>query len=129
MLFEEVDQLLAEQRALSVKVDEVISKLKDISIPVADRWLAFTKLTENKLFVNYELYGDGFIDTLGSNLTLYDDFYYERCETVEYTSMFEHLMEADGEYQKKLVEARENNLDAWREAVLASGYSGFKYDW
>jgi hypothetical protein len=107
----------------------ILEQLKDPSIPLDERWKAYTDLVKAGVLDNNEIYGDGFVDTLGENLTLYDDFYVERHETRDFIDMYDHIMESDGDYQKELVAARETNLAAWQEEVLASGYSSFTYDW
>lgn len=107
----------------------IVEQLKDTTIPLETRWQAYKTLVDKDILVNNETYGHGFLDELGDNLTLYDDFYIERHQTSNFTEMYDHLMEADGSYQERLVAARDANLAKWQEAVLASGYSSFTYDW
>lgn len=83
-----------------------------------DRWQAFELVYKE---LPTELYGNGFIDELGSNVALYDDFYVERHETVSYKDMWDRIRDYD-EYSEEV-------CDHWRECVLASGDGSFRYDW
>lgn len=66
---------------------------------------------------------------------LYDDFHIERRETVLFADIDEQVVSnlpADGEEPDEyncLYFQFFQKRDLWREAVLASGYSGFTYDW
>tara|TARA_Y100001001_G_scaffold164642_1_gene197769 strand:- start:2459 stop:2851 length:393 start_codon:yes stop_codon:yes gene_type:complete len=117
------------RKMLDEEVEPLLNSLKTPDLPLVDRWAAYTTLVEGNVLTNIESYGDGFVETLGRNLTLYDDFHCERHETMLYTDMYQHILEADGDYQQDLVAARETACDAWREKVLASGTAGFKHDW
>lgn len=123
----DVTDLINARKLLNMGLTPVMDKLKDQTIDLADRWIAYTKLVENNILED-DIYGDGYIDILG-NLTLYDNFHVDRHQTMSFPDMYEHIMEADGEYQKELVEARDKNLSQWQEKVLASGYASFTYDW
>jgi hypothetical protein len=107
----------------------VLEGLKDTDYPLEHRWDAFVELCKNNVLVNNDTYGDGFIDQLSKTLCIRDDFLMDRHETMTFVSMYERIMEADGEWESALIEARETNLAKWQEAVLASGYSSFTYDW
>lgn len=128
-MIEQVAALIAARQLLSTGVQSVLPLLKDTTLPLADRWDAYKELVENDILVNNEIYGDGMIDILGPNMTLYDDFSIDRHQTETFVDMYDRIMEADGEWEESLVKARETNLTAWQEAVLASGYSSFTYDW
>lgn len=117
------------RKMLNEGVQPLLNSLKTTDLPLEDRWASFTTLVKGDVLTEIESYGDGFIEELDTNMTLYDDFNCERHETMLYTDMYERIMEADGDYQKKLVAARETNLDAWRERVLACGKAGFTNDW
>lgn len=128
-LNEQVAALIETRKLIETGVEPILTALKDKDLSLEKRWETYTLLVKNKLLIREQIYGDGFIDTLGDNMTLYDDFHMERHETRSFIDMYEHIMEADGEWQKSLVEAREANLANWQETVLASGYSEFTFDW
>lgn len=103
--------------------------IKDKEIPLETRWTAFI---ENGDILPVELYGDGYLDWLSDNMTMYDDFYVDRGQTYLYSDMWERLTEILYDGAKNMI--AENNItqetvDEWREKVLASGYGGFEYDW
>lgn len=129
MLNERVQKLVEARKMLNEAVVPLIEELKDTKIPLNERWEAYTKLVENGAHTRSETYGDGFIGTLDRNMTLYDDFHVDRYQTERFIDMYDHIMEADGSYQQDLVKARETNLEAWQEKVLASGFASFTYDW
>lgn len=54
--------------------------------------------------------------------TVYDDFYVERYETTSFVSIDEQILN----YNNPKWNGKHKE---WREAVLASGYSGFTNDW
>ena len=124
----QVAELVAARNLVNKGLAPILEQLKDQSIPLEDRWAAYTALVENDVLVQDDGYGDGFIDELGNNLTLFDDFYMERHESRTFIEMYDIVMEAEGDYQAALVEAK-NNLPQWQEKVLASGYASFTYDW
>src|SRR5687768_13808333 len=127
-IHQEVAALVAAHKVIQAQMTPVLESLKDTSIPLEDRWLAYTELCANDILTSVEGYGDGFIDTLDVNLTLFDDFYIERYQTGRYVSMYEQMIEAASEWERGLIKAREN-LPAWQERVLASGQAGFIHDW
>jgi hypothetical protein len=124
-----VEQLVDARKKIDEQLQNIIGLLTDSGESLDERWGAYTALVKNNILVKNESYGDGYLNTLGPNLTQYDDFYNDRGVTVQYIDMYDQMLEADGEYQKDLVEARDNNLAKWQEQVLASGYSSFTYDW
>lgn len=128
-LLTDVNGLIEAYRLAAEGLKPIQDRLKDTSIALEARWAAYHRLCDEGVLCSNEIYGDGYLSTLGDNLTLYDDFSVDRHQTEQYIDMYEHIMEAIGEYQKELVEAREQNLAAWQEEVLASGYSSFTYDW
>jgi hypothetical protein len=104
------------------------------SIPLDERWEAYSILVKGKVLVNEENYGDGFIGMLvsatspGMEYSMYDDFYTERHESKTFLDILEQIEEWGDGYNTELVPTAES-LIAWKEHVLASGYSGFTYDW
>ncbi len=94
----------------------ILEVTRDKSIPIFSRWEIFEKsysLLDNKA------YGDGFVEILGKNITLYDDFHIDRNQTTSYLDLFADIVE------RGYIE----NLDEWKELVLQSGYGSFTYDW
>lgn len=109
------------QAQIDARVKEVLSELKDTSVPLDERWEAFIKISE-KVKLPIQSYGDGFVDYLGDNMTLYDDFYIERHQTVKYVDMAEQFDELETEISAE-------NIAEWKEKVLQSGYGAFIHDW
>ena len=120
-LIDEVRAILSQKP----NFEEVIAKLKDTSIPLFERWEAFSELVDNNGLTSIKTYGDGFVYTLDKSLELYDDFHVERHETMLYTDMLETIRE-NSRLERLL---GETVIDAWKEKVLAEGYAGFKHDW
>lgn len=120
--------IIEQHKQVQAQLDTALTVLKDISIPLDQRWDRYTELVQSGAFNRNDPYGDGEIDTLGTNMTLYDDFYIERGETTNFIDMYERVMEAEEEYDEVLF-AAQANITKWQEAVLASGYSSFTYDW
>lgn len=116
------------------KVEEatkpLLADLKDITLPLSERWEAYILLVEKGVLTADEMYGNGNIHVMGDNFTLYDDFQMERHETKTFVEIYQHVMEAEGEYEENLVEFRSSDRFAeWQEAVLKAGYASFTYDW
>lgn len=66
---------------------------------------------------------------------LYDDFYLDRYATATFSEIDDQVCQnstLEGEepgYRAEFWDACYAKRDEWREAVLASGYSGFINDW
>lgn len=118
---QKIEGIIVLQQMVDKNVKEVLTSLKDKSIPLDDRWKAFIEMGE-KVKMPIETYGDGFVEILHKNLTMYDDFYIERHQTVKYVDLYEQIEELD-------TEIPEENIAKWKEAVLQSGYGGFIHDW
>lgn len=118
---EQVTELVKKKNQIDEAVALTLSCLTNPAYDLEDRWQLYLQIVNNNLLDNIELFGDGFIDTLGGNLTIYDNFYAERYQTVEYFDMWDTILEDE--------HGTSETRDEWREKVLASGYSGFKYDW
>jgi hypothetical protein len=125
-IVELTDKLNKARAAQKADLNTLQTMLKDKSKPLDERWDAYVALVENNVLVNNDGYGDGCIYALAHNLTLYNDFYIDKHETASYPDMYEKIM--DETASENLIAARVN-IDAWREEVLASGYSSFTYDW
>lgn len=121
-LNEEVQSLKALQAEVDARVKAVLDALKDKSLSLDDRWTTFLSLDQNGIKMPMNNYGDGFVDHLDDNATMYDDFYVDRYATITYADMYERIMESDDEKLMK-------NVDSWRELVLQSGFGGFTHDW
>lgn len=125
-----IDERVMEVVALQKRIDEMTKlildqlKVNDGGLNTLDkRWRAFTIISK-QVKMPCKTYGDGFIDILSDNGSLYDDFYIERYQTMDYVNMYESIQEKleEGEYNQE-------NVDEWREAVLQSGYGSFIHDW
>lgn len=121
-LKEIIDLMIESKKNTDTILAGAIDALKNTDIPLTERWAAYTELVEKNIYNKNQLYGDGFIDDLGEGLTLYDEFYVERRETVKYVDMYERIMEDEDNYEQE-------NISAWQEKVLQSGYTSFTYDW
>lgn len=124
-----IETQFARVEVLSQKLAEakgaIAPMLKDQTIPLDERWTAFQRLM-TLAPLKVQSYGDGFVDWLGDNLTLYDDFYIERHETVMYVDFLERITD---EYFSEKRPISPENIAEWKEQVLQSGYGGFKFDW
>lgn len=113
-------------------MDNIKTGLADTSIDLDSRWYFYDLLVKAGVLREIETYGDGFIETLNENMTLYDDLSYERHETVKYLEMYERIQDNSGDedaWNERWKSITQETIDAWREQVLASGFSGFCYDW
>jgi hypothetical protein len=111
----------SQDAAIKLALNQLKPQLADKNISLEERWQAFEAVAQ---FLPEESYGDGNIDALDDNLTMYDDFYIDRRETTTYPEMYVRILELaeDREYEQE-------QIDAWREVVLANGYGSFTYDW
>lgn len=127
-LQEKVAQMVEARTALILDLPATLELLKDQSLPLDDRWTAYTELVNNSVIVEDGSYGDGYLSELGPNFTQYDDFNNDRYNTVKFLDMYEQIMDAEDD--SELGEIRSNGkLAKWQEKVLASGYATFTYDW
>lgn len=55
---------------------------------------------------------------------MYDDFGIDRYQKVSYSDMLEKLL--NEEFVQK---QPDDNINAWKEAVLTAGNGSFEYDW
>jgi hypothetical protein len=120
----DTSKLVTLKSSLDEGAKEIAEFLKDTRISLDERWNAYEVLVKAGILVSEELYGDGFVDVLSNSLTLYDDFYVERRETLQYLDMLERIMD-----NEDLFDQVEHSLPAWKEKVLQSGYTQFVYDW
>ena len=118
---QKIEGIILLQQMVDKNVKEVLTSLKDKSIPLDDRWKAFIEMGE-KVKMPIQTYGGGFAEILHKNLTMYDDFYIERHQTVKYVDLYEQIGGLD-------MEIPEENIAKWKEAVLQSGCGGFIHDW
>jgi hypothetical protein len=107
-----------------------VSVLTNKSISLEERWEAYLCVEDH---LPTESYGDGYIEKLGWDCA-YDDLHLEKYQTREFSAIWSMIQECrsdmgDPEYYKKYLELTEEQLDEWREAVLASGFGRFIYDW
>ena len=85
--------------------------------------MPISKLVEDNILTSNEIYGDGYIETLGTSYTLYDDFYIEKHETSTFIDILDRIKESD------TLSPSEESIIKWKEEVLASGFASFTYDW
>jgi len=112
--------------------------IKKQSVPLAKRWELFEFAVEKKLFVNINSYAHSKILESNPNFSWYDDFNIERRETNTFVNIIDMLEDKladalDPAYtwttlDKCLCKTVEE-INALKEEFLASGYSGFTYDW
>jgi len=129
MLSLALDKILIAHATIQNDMQPLLDSLKDRSIPLDERWAAFTALVENNILVNEKNYCDGFLaDIFGSNkVSLYDDFHMDRNESRTFVEIWESMN--DEFFEGGETYADPMLRDAWREKVMASGFSGFEYDW
>jgi len=112
--------------------------IKDQSVPLTRRWELYEYAVEKDLFVNINWAGGSKILESNPDFSWYDDFNIERHETSTFVEIIERVEDrlSDAldpactwvELDKcpcKTVE----EINALKEEFLASGYSGFTYDW
>lgn len=116
--------LVAARNFMNEQMQPLLDELKDETIALEDRWNAYLMLVTGGVLTKIKSYGDGFVEDLNPNWTLYDTFYIERYETTNFPDMLERIMEIDEDEIPS-----EEVLNAWKEKVLASGYAGFEFDW
>lgn len=97
-----------------------LEDLKNKSIPLKERWTAFSEVCEVGTFNKIELYGDGYVEVLHPTFTLVDTFYVNRGTTVLYIDLYEHI--DDGTLDEYNIS--EETINEWKEQVLQSGYAG-----
>lgn len=118
---------------------EFKSYIKDKKFPLDERWDNFKFACENNIFVNINSCGgDSKILDSYSTFTWYDWFGVNRGNTVIYTDIIEHLeydlgKALDVTYKYKQIDTcllkSQKEIDELKEEILATGYSGFIYDW
>ena len=108
-------------------LDMLIDELKNKDLDLDERWAAYVDLVNDSVITKTELYGDGYIDTLG-DFTLYDDFYVERHETETFINILERLQDKMADEDDDELTTPEKIIE-WKEKVLASGYASFEHDW
>jgi hypothetical protein len=114
--------------------------IKDQSISLEERWDLFKFACENSIFVNVNRWAKA-LKTLEAkpNFTWYDYFYVEKYQTVHFTRIVEtiesHLKDIKEEnnpevcYEEIYPITTCEGLIELKEEILATGYSGFVYDW
>lgn len=111
-------------------ISEALVALKDKSINIDERWNAYSAMVNNGVLNNEQSWGDGFLDVLkrtdGRELTMYDDFYVERHQTMSFVDMYDAIMEYSIMHDAELTS---ESIENWRETVLASGLASFVHDW
>ncbi len=126
MLMELTDEALQAAEELERAEKNVLPHLKDVTIPLDLRWAAYKTLVKSKAINDTKSYGDGYADLLRDDLNLFEDLGYERRQTVTYINLLS-TVEDRLKYKPQLTTPE--RITVWKEAVLASGYAGFEYDW
>lgn len=126
--FDSVQKLIIAKKLLVQEAAKTIERLGDKSIPLDVRWDAYVDLVRGDVITDIDSYGDGLIDTfdVGRELTLMDDFYIDRYQTVRYTYILERV---DGAYITKFQKPTAESISKWKEKVLSRGTAGFVHDW
>lgn len=127
-LSETVAALVTIREGLNVALTPILQVLKDKSLPLDERWTAYTDLVKADILVNNETFGNGFDQYLEGDVSLYDDFNIDKGQSTQFIDMYERIIE-NADYNDNLATMRDAGLTDWQEAVLASGYSSFTYDW
>ena len=114
--------------------------IKDKKFPLEERWDNFKFACENKIFVNVESWVVH-LKTLESshNFSWYDNFGFERYETVDFVFVVgritEQLSEIEADNDPEIhwrdihTITTQKQLAELKEEILATGYSGFEMDW
>lgn len=124
-----LDEILKAHATIQKHMQLLLATLTDLTVPLDDRWATYTALVENHILVREKSCGDGFLGEIfgHSAVSLYDDFNLDRNQTSTFPeiwdAMNDEFFEARGVYDDG------EKRNAWRERVLASGFSGFEYDW
>jgi hypothetical protein len=116
----EIGEILQKALNLENRVKKFLPTLSNKSYDLETRWEWYSALVESGALNNVESYADGLIHLVEGDLNLHDDFHIERSETTVYPDFYQYSV---------LDNERTEDWTAWREAVLASGYSGFTYGW
>ena len=118
----------AKLEGAKARIEEEVARVKplltDQSIDLERRWELYEYLAKNGFLVKEDGFGTGYVNLLDCS-SLYDDFYIDRYQSVSFIDMYNDRIQERLEDE----ELTQEQVDAWREAVLASGYSSFTYDW
>lgn len=115
-LMDRVEQFNYDREHL---VGELIDFFKDTSVPLEERWGLFEKSSN---LLPEDFYTVYLPEIEKNDLNYYDDFYYDRYQTVDMLDLLEKI-EDDSEKFSKI------NVEALKEQILTSGYGSFKFDW
>jgi hypothetical protein len=123
-----IESILSAHHVLQTMLPATLTQLQDQSLPLDQRWDAYTQLVEKNILVNEANFGDGLLSQVfdANKVSLYDDFNMERYETRTMPEIWEKITDEDGDMDAY---ADPVKRDQWRELVLASGLSGFEHDW
>lgn len=98
----------------------------DISFSLEDRWDVFSEATSSGVYDhihNWVWHSSTIEDILGLNW--YDDLYTERYQTRHFIDVIEMLEDRE-DYGTPITK---DQIDAIKEEMLKSGYTGFIFDW
>lgn len=128
-----IDNIEQEIKAATYIVETLNSYVETIKSGLTDQ--RFTLDARWRLFMAVEVmlpthsYGSDW-GVLKSD-SEYDDYSTDRYSTVYFKDRAEMLEEMLADYTShgELLRYTQEDIDAWKERVLASGYRGFVYDW
>lgn len=108
--------------------------LMNKELPLEERWNAYLEIEK---FLPNNSYGEGYIEKLGWEC-VYIGFGIDRYQTRSFSCIYECIQDnledmkeypEDDKYFDQYRKLTPEQLDAWREAVLESGYGSFTNDW
>lgn len=110
---------------------EVWTMLKDKSIPLNERWKVFVEASGGVINKVNSYYMDfQSMTKAGFGGSWYDDFYLDRHQTMELTSLVECLEDRNNlNSDSKRFKMTEEQIEELKEEILQSGYTGFVFDW
>lgn len=114
----QIDEIAAKQKAF---LEEGFSLIKDKSLPLEERWALFEKMTDATPHIHGWILHFSFEEKDKENLCYYDDLNIQKYETITFVNLLNRLYE--GEY------VSDERLEEIKEEFLASGYTGFQFDW
>lgn len=106
---------------------ELIPMMTNKEYALEDRWKLFEAVQE---MLPIQHYGSGQWGIFPGE-SEYDDYGVDRYETVHFIQRVEFLREMLEDYARNEEPLRYTNedIEAWQERVLESGYRGFRNDW
>lgn len=127
-----VDRIRSLEREVKEQLNHLQPMLVDQSCSLNERWDMYSKVAHFMPLGDW--YSDGFLEVLGIDSP--HDAGFERYQTSYFVDMAENYEENIAWYKdnselspKEEGIPSEDQVNAWKEVVLASGRRGFTYDW